>query len=196
MKLNWTTFKVALAFVVIIGAIFWAANSVRPLSYSGTNLTFGVGSGAVSVTNPSSETVLVQLVAPRPFAVSSTIDDASGSSARQTGVTPSTQLFEFGLPPGTSEFALTRGTDVNFVANVDTNLEATVQQKGANEARTTIIVAVIVALGALFYASHATEHSLIRTLRGKDNSTGDTQPTPAGGQGSAPRSYGDSRAKL
>ena len=52
MKLNWKTVKVLFAFVIIIGIIFWAVNTARPQFYDGTNLSFGVGSGAVSVTNP------------------------------------------------------------------------------------------------------------------------------------------------
>ena len=56
MKFNW---RVLIAFVVLVGAIFWGVDSVRTRSYSGTDLSFGIGSGPVSVTNSSDAAVPV-----------------------------------------------------------------------------------------------------------------------------------------
>lgn len=128
MKRNWKTFKVLFTFAIIIGAIFWAVNTVRPHSFDGTGLNFSVGDGTVSVTNPSEQTASVQLLGSgsRSFRVSSTIEGVSGSSTRQGSGSSSTHLFEFELPSGTSEFTITRGTDVNFIANTATMLQATV----------------------------------------------------------------------
>lgn len=204
MKLNWKTFKVLFAFVIVIGVIFWAVNLIRPHSYSGTNLNFGVGSGSVRVTNPSEEPVLVQLAGTgaRTFRISSTIEDVSGSSTRQGSGSSSTQLFEFALPPGESEFTITGGTDVNFVANTGTTLNARVNPVSSGTRTSTLIAAAVVVLGALFYASSVTEHQWISILRRKvspnqDAPPQDTKPTPVvtdGGQGEAARSYGDNRA--
>jgi preprotein translocase subunit SecE len=199
MKLNWKTLKIAFAFVIVIGAVFWAVSSVRTHSYAGANLNFGVGGGPVMVTNPSEQPVPVQLVSTgsRTFSISSTIEGVSGSSTRQGSGSGATQLFEFELPTGNSEFTITRGTNVNFVANTETRLQTTVNPVSSDTFRTIIIVAAIVILGALFYASHVTKHRWMQTLRRNNTPTQDTQPiaaTAAIRQGSAPHSYGDNRA--
>ncbi len=176
MKLNWKTFKIALAFVVVIGAIFWAAGSVRSLSYSGANLTFPVGNGAVTVTNPSNQPVPVQLVSAEShsFLVSSTIDGLSGSSTRLVTGTVTSQLVEFALPPGVSEFTVLRGTnvttEVDFVANTEIKLEAAAQPLNTTDTGTTILVAAIVVFGALFYISRATGIRWISASQRKEES--------------------------
>src|SRR5688572_12408854 len=126
MKLNW---KALVALAVIALVLFWAVDSVRSRSYSGTNLNFRISSGAVMLTNPSSEPVPVQLVGTgtRSFTVSGTMDSISGSSTRQGTGRDTTQLFEFQAPPGVSEFSVARGTNVSLVANSETNLVAAVQ---------------------------------------------------------------------
>jgi hypothetical protein len=166
MKINW---KALVALVVIIGATFWAVDTVRSRSYSGANLNFGVGSGTVIVRNPSTEPVPVQLVGTgtRSFTISSTMDGVTGSSTRQGTGRNTTQLFEFQVPPGVSEFTVVRGTNVSLVANTVTNLEATVQLSTESESRTTIIVAAVVILGSLFYISHLTGHRWISASRRK-----------------------------
>jgi hypothetical protein len=169
MKFNW---KALVALVVIIGATFWAVDTVRSRSYSGANLNFGVGSGTVIVRNPSTEPVPVQLVGTgtRSFTISSTMDGVTGSSTRQGTGRNTTQLFEFQVPPGVSEFTVVRGTNVSLVANTVTNLEATVQLSTESESRTTIIVAAVVILGSLFYISHLTGHRWISASRRKEAS--------------------------
>ena len=204
MKLNWKTVKVLFAFAIIIGAIFWAVNTSRPHSYSGTNLSFEVGSGSVSVMNPSEQSLPVQLVSTgsRSFRVSGTSDAVSGSSTRQGSGSSSSQLFEFELPSGISEFTVTRGTDVNFLANTTTILQVTVNPVSDGTFKAAVITTIVVVLGSLYYASNATNHYWLSWFRSQFASiivepSGDTEPTPAirdGGQGTVPRSYGDSRA--
>ena len=50
MKFNW---KILVALVVMVGVIFWGVDSLRTRYYNGTDLSFGVGSGPITVTNPS-----------------------------------------------------------------------------------------------------------------------------------------------
>ena len=121
MKINW---KVLVALALMVGVIAWTVNSIRSTSYSGANLSFSTGTGTVTMTNPSSESIPVRLTAAsnRFFSVSSTIDGVPRSSTRGDGAS----LIEFELPPGVSEFTVVRGSDVTFTAETDTNLEATV----------------------------------------------------------------------
>jgi len=200
MKINW---RGLIALGVIAVALFWAADSVRSRSYSGSNLNFGIGSGSVTVTNPSDAPVPVQLVGTgtRAFMVSSTIEEVEGSSTRQGTGRNTTQMFEFALPPGSSEITVARGTNVNFVAGADTSLEAMVQPQGATEARTTLIVAAVVILGALFYISRMNSHRWIGPLRRqaavKQAAKLVSESAAAGhGQGRTIRSYGDNRADI
>jgi preprotein translocase subunit SecE len=198
MKINW---KVPIALVLIVGVSYWAAYSVFPRSYSGPALDFKVGSGTVTVTNPSNESIPAQLVAKSgSFRVSSAIAGLSGSSTRQGSGSSASNLFEFVLSPGVNEFAISRGRDVNFVASAETNLKATVQPVSTSTARTTIIVAVAVVLASLFYISRATGHRWVSILRRQKTPVPDLKPavagSVAGGQGRAARSYGDNRANI
>ena len=200
MKINW---KSLIALAVIAVALFWAVDSVRSRSYSGSNLNFGIGTGSVMVTNPSDAPIPVRLVGTgtRAFAVSSTIEGVEGSSTRQGTGRNITQLFEFALPPGSSEITVVRGTNVNFVTGADTSLEATVQPQNTTEARTILIIAAVVIGGALFYFSHINGHRWIGPLRrqaaAQQAAKLVSESAAAGhGQGRTIRSYGDNRADI
>ena len=205
MKLNWNTFKVVLAFVVIVGVAFWAVDSVRSRSYSGTNLSFDTAGGTITVTNPAGEPAAAQFIGSgsRTFRVSSTIEGVTGSSTRVGTGSARTHQFEFELPPGTNEFTVSGGKDVRFVADTDAELKATVNPMSSESRRNTLIAAAVVIFGALFYVSNVTGHQWIKSLRHRvlpsrpDTAKQDTEPTPVvidGGQGRAARSYGDNRA--
>jgi hypothetical protein len=202
MKINW---RVLIAAVVVVGAIVLAVSSVSSRSYSGSNLNFIVGRGPVTVTNPSDQPVAVQLLGKgsRTFSVTSTIGNVAGSSTREGTGSNSPQVFGVELPPGVSEFTVVRGTtttpDVNFVADTDTRLAVVAQPLNANDARTTIIVAAVVILGALFYMSRATGHLWINTLRGKTAPAQASKPlvqSATSSQGSPIRAFGDNRVDI
>lgn len=206
MKLNWNVLKVALAFVAIAGVTFWAVDSVRSRSYSGTNLSIDTVGGIITITNLSDDPAAAQFTSSgsRTFRVSSTIDEVTGSSTRVGTGSTQIHLFEFELPPGTSQFTVSGGTDVRFVADTATELQATVNPMSSESRRTTLIAAAVVVFGALFYASNVTRHQWIRSLRHgvlpsrPATSKQDTEPTPVvmdGGQGRAARSYGDNRVE-
>jgi preprotein translocase subunit SecE len=167
--MNMKTFKILMPLVIIIGTIFWAFNTIRPQSYNGTNLDFNVSSGSVSVTNPSQQSIPVQIVGagPRNFRVSSSIKDVSGASTLQRTGANTTQVFEVELPPGVSEFTFSRSNDIHFIANTSIELQATVNPVTSDTVRTTIIAAVIVVLGTLFYLSHTNGHRWISAARRK-----------------------------
>jgi preprotein translocase subunit SecE len=199
MKLNGKTFKVVFAFVIVIVALFWAVDSVRSRSYTGTNLKFGVGNGTVTMTNPAKEAVLVQLVDPgsRPFSVSSTIEGVTGSSIRQKNDNnKNIQLFEFELPPGVSEFTVLRGTNVGFASDASTQLEAIVQPLSEGEVRSTVLVAMVIVLGTFFYLSRATGHRWINTLRGKETPVQEPKGSLSTLKSNPIRAFGDNRADI
>lgn len=167
MKINW---KVAVSVVVMVVALVWAVTSLLPHSFSGTNLTFGVGSGTVTVNNLSDLAIPVQLIGTgsRVFTVGSSIEGIAGSSTRQGSGSSSTQLFEYASPPGKSDFIVTKGANVKFVANNETGLEATVQPLNNEEVRSTLILAAVAICAALFYASQSTGHRWLRSLRRRE----------------------------
>jgi hypothetical protein len=195
MKINW---RVLIALILVAGVIYWAFSSVIPKSYSGSGLSFEVGRGAVTVANPSDMVVPAQLVGSRSnsFTVVSDTEGLSGSSTRQGSGANSTSLFEFELPPGTSEFVVTRGTNVNFITQTETDLDVRLQPVSSGELTTTLLVAVAIILGALFYISHATDHQWLSLFRGQKISIVTAAPIAdetSGSQGRASKSYGDNR---
>jgi hypothetical protein len=165
---NMKSVKILIALILIVAAGYWTVTSALPQSHSGSDLTFETGSGAVKVTNPSSDPIPAQLVAQsRSFSVASALDGLSGSSTRQGSGASATYELDFVLPPGVSEFTITRGQNVNFVASTDSRLEATVQPMSASSLRTTLIAAAVVTLVALFYISSTTNHRWIGFMRGQ-----------------------------
>ena len=193
--------KVILSLVVIIAVLIWAVVSAQARTYSGTNLNMEIGQGAVSVTNSQDLPVDVQLVSAgtRSFSVASTIDGVAGSSKTQGTGSARTQLFEFAIPAGVSEFTVTRGTTVRFVSTAPSSLEVYVQPLTESDARTTIIAAAVVMLSALYYISRTTNHRWIAFLRGKPMPDQTTVPpivSAATAQGVGARAYGDNRADI
>ena len=183
MKFN---LRVLIALVVLVGAAFWGITSVQTRSYSGTDLNIGVGSGPVTITNPSDELLPVQLLGTgnRSFSVSSIPDSVAGSSNRQGSGRTTTQLFEFELPPGITELTIiTRGSDTSFVADTDTTLDVTVQPLTASETQTTLIIAAIAILGSLFFISRTTGHGWISRFRRAGAPVTDTQPSAVSATG-------------
>jgi preprotein translocase subunit SecE len=169
VKINW---RVLIAVVVIIGALFWAVNTVRPQSYTGMNLNFGIGNGTITVTNHSDTSVPTQLLGSgsRSFSVSSTTEGVSGSSTRAGSGGNFTQVFSLVLPPGVTIFTVAGGTSVKFLANATPRLEVSVQPVNESEARTTLAVAAVVIVAALFYLSHMNGHRWLSASRRKQAS--------------------------
>jgi hypothetical protein len=200
MKMNWTMLKGVLAVIVIVGAVLWAVDSLRTSTYSGADLSFAVGDGMVALTNPSDQAIPVQLNSTRNFTVvASTIEGVSGASTRQGTGSSLANLFEFALPPGESEFRVTRSSGttgvVTFVAASAENLMATTQPLNDLNYRATLIAMAVVIVAALYFLSSLSEHRWFYALRGKTAPL--PQPLvspPVGGQGESIRAYGDNRA--
>ncbi|MBZ0296213.1 MAG: hypothetical protein K8L99_26880 [Anaerolineae bacterium] len=165
-KFNW---KVLVALLILAGAVIWSVDSIRARGYGGSDLNVGVGNGLVTVTNPSDEAIPVQLVGERAgtFTVSSSIEGVSGRSVTQGNGRNATQLLEFALPPGASQFTVVRGADIHFVTIADTPLEVAVQPLNAEDTRNTLLIAGIVILGSLFYLSSLNGHRWISPSRRK-----------------------------
>ena len=197
MKLNW---KSLLALALIVGALVLGFDSLKSRSYAGTNLKFDMGPGPLTVTNPSSNPVNVQLVGTgtRSFSVTGTIKGLANSSVTPADGTG--QIFDLTLPPGVSELTVVRGTNVSFVGNADTRLEATAHAMTASQTRNGLIACALVILGSLFYISRMNGHRWIAPLRrradAKEAARVQTEVDAAQGQGKPARAYGDNRASL
>jgi hypothetical protein len=166
MKMN---LKVIIALVLILVVSFVALDSVRTRAYNGDNLTFNVEGGPITVTNPSDQPVAVLLTSPetRAFSVASDVEGIAGTSAREGTGREAVHILAFELPPGISEFSVTRGRSVSFAAVPSSGLEAAVQPATAGTARTTVIAAVLFIIAALYYISRTTEHHWLSVLRGQ-----------------------------
>jgi len=169
MKMNGTTLKIAAAAVVIVGILFWGLTSIGSKSFSGANLNFGANAGPITVTNPSDSPVDVQMVGTgsRGFSVVSAVEGLAGTSAKQGTGTTTTQLLEFKLPAGTSEFTVVKGTDVKFVTTSPTVLQAIVAPMTSDSVRSTLLFTLAVVVISLFFMSYVTDHAWINMIRGK-----------------------------
>lgn len=164
MKPNW---KVIIAIVVAVGAIAWSLNSAISRSYNGTDLSFNIGRGAVVVTNTTDSAVPVSLVSTKPgtFNVISSASGVSGRSVTQGSGRSATQLYEFILPAGKTEFTVTRGSSIKFVANTEAPLKAVVKSHSSSDTTARGVVALVVVLAALFYISSTYDHMWISESR-------------------------------
>lgn len=159
-----TRLKVVFALMIILGTLFLAVDAVRLRSYSGNNLNFDIGGGAVTVTNRSTQPVLVQFVGAGSgsFSVSNVIEGSLGASVLQsTG--SSHELLEVELPAGISEFTVidrtTATPDINFAAHSPVLLYVTVQPLNTNQVHLVIGASTVIILGALLYIFHFAHHS-------------------------------------
>jgi|GEM_PF-1194179 len=166
MKANWKPIAVAIVMVVVVA---WALSSLMPGSASGKNLTFNVVNGKITMTNPGTEAVAAHLIGTgsRTFNVVSSVEGAAGASVRDDSGSSIKQVFDISIPAGTSDFTVSRGTNVQFSATTETRLAATIQSLSDSESRTVLIIAALVLVGGLFYISRATGHRWLATLRGR-----------------------------
>lgn len=198
MKINW---KILIAAALMVIVAVWAFDSLRPRSYSGTDLNFAVGRGSITLNNSSDSALPVQLTGTgtRTFSLQSEDEALRGTSARQGSGRNVTQLLDLTVPAGLSTFTIVNGTGVTLVANSTAVLEATVQSMNASESTTVVAVVAIVVVGAAFYIFRATGRSFRNPLQ-RPQTAAVTAPTvstvPTGGQGQALRAYGDNRADI
>lgn len=174
--------RVIIALVVIIGVAFWAINSVLERSYSGTRLSFKVGSGSVLVTNQGQEAAPVEMRAEgraSTFRIESAELDLREASKRQGTGRDVYHAVAFELPPGQARINVTRGSNVQFVSSGSQRIEAVVTPKDAEGVRWTLGFASVVILAALYYISRTLEHRWIGALRSKLSGGTARQKSPA-----------------
>lgn len=162
--------RVIIAVAVIIGVAFWAINSVIQRSYSGTRLSFEVGSGSVVVTNRGQEPVPVEMRAEgraSTFRIESADLDLRETSKREGTGRDIYHAVSFELPPGQAQINVTRGSKVQFISNGTQRIDAVVTPMDASGVRWTLIFAGLVILAALYYISRTLEHRWIGALRSK-----------------------------
>lgn len=165
--------KIVIALLIIAGTAYWAFDSVNTRSYAGSGIEFTVGNGSsVSISHEATEPVLLDITASSSFAVTSSESDLSGSGTREGSGRNVVYRHQVELPAGTTDFRVTRGSNVTFA--VDGAAEATVVPMQGDAARTTLIVAALVIIAALFYISRTLEHRWIKAIMPKSTPSGQT----------------------
>jgi hypothetical protein len=161
---------VAVALLVIVGVVYWAVDGVRSRTYTGSNLSFAVGSGRVLVTNLGDAPVPVEMrtqAGTSLFRVESSELELRTSASRQGSGRDAYYAVNFELPPGQALIDVTRGSGVYFVAGPEARLQAVVWPREVEGVRWTLGFAGAVVLVALYYISRAFEHRWISHLRGR-----------------------------
>jgi hypothetical protein len=162
--------RVIIALVVIVGVAFWSVNLVRARNYSGSKFTFNVGSGSVVVTNRGSDPIPVEMRSDgrtASFRIESADLGLREVSKSQSSGRNTYHAISFELPPGQAKIDVTRGSNVYFVSSSNQRINAVVTPMSAGSVRTTLIVAGLVILGALYYISRTLEHRWIGVVRSK-----------------------------
>ena len=173
-----TKIKVVVAVLVIIAAGCWAFTSVRPISYTGSNIMFPVGSGHAIVTNPSNEAIPIEMRSGErvaSFRITSAELGLSQSSKRQGTGREAYHSVSFEIPLGQTRIDVASGSGVQMISRADTRIVAVVTPVAAGTIRWILILSGGVILWALYFMSAATEHRWIGALRGK-GSGGNLQP--------------------
>jgi hypothetical protein len=168
MKINW---RIAIAVTVMVAAVIWMFDSVRTRYYEGNDLSFNVGSGIVTLTNASDESIDAQLTGTgaRTFTVSGAeAGNISGTSTKQGTGRASTQLFDFTILPGTSAFSVVRGTDIRLTSNNTTPISASVEPLTGSEVQTITLVGSAVLLGAALYIMNTIRSDRMNAQRRKE----------------------------
>lgn len=170
--------RILIAAIVIVAALYWAYDSLRLRTYSGTQNAFEVGSGSVVVTNPGPESVPVVMRTvgrSATFRVESNDLNLRETARRQGSGRSSYYAVNFELPAGRHEISVTRGSNVYFISDSDQRLEAVVNPAGVSGPTNTLIFTAVVVLGGLFYISRTTGHRWVGMLRNRLGK----QPTPS-----------------
>jgi hypothetical protein len=198
MNLSWKSAKILFASLLIVVVILGAINLLLPKTFSGENLSFNIGHGSVIITNPSSEPVAVQILGTGTGRVrmTSPTQGLGDTSELQGSGRTSSQLIEFMLPAGQTEFTTVGGNNVSFSATTPTVLTATVQMLSQIEIQGVLFIGGLIILGALFYISRSTNHRWLSMIRGQAAPVpvvATTVTSNESAQGSSPRGYGDNR---
>lgn len=162
--------RVIIALAIIVGVAFWAFDSVRQRSYSGSRLSFEVGNGHVVVTNLGTEAIPVEMRTQgraAAFRIQSAELDLRESSKRQGSGRNAYHTLSFELPSGQATIDVTSGTGVQFIATGNGRMQAVVTPMDAETSRVTLGFAAIVILVALYYLSRVLEHRWIGVLRSR-----------------------------
>ncbi|MBE2271944.1 MAG: hypothetical protein IAE80_27160 [Anaerolinea sp.] len=182
MKIN---FKAILAVVIAVLAVVWAVSSVQQQSYTGTDLTFGIGSGTVAINNvsdASSEARLTSTGTRGAFTVTSSAAEAPILAVREGSGRNLVYVATLELPPGITEINLTRGSNVNMEITGGNQMEVTVTPQSPSEQSTTLLVAAVVVVAAIAYTLFSSRQTWMGMLRG---GSGRTDTTGASGTASA-----------
>lgn len=164
------TIRVIIALVVILGTAYWAVNRVRERTYSGSKLDFRVGKGSVVVTNRGQELIPVEMRSAgrtSTFRVESAELDLKQTSKRQSVKGNVYHVVSIELPPGQARIDVTRGSNVRFVSESNQRIDAVVTPGTSSDTRTTLILAGVVILAALYYISRLFDHQWVGVVRSK-----------------------------
>lgn len=171
MKIN---FGVIIGIAVAVIAAFWAWDSTRVRTFSGSEMTFGIGGGPVVITNASEQVVPVTLSMTgnrATFGVESADPAFTGTSTREGTGRNAANIIALEVPPGTHEFRVNRGSNVSFAVSGGQSIDVAVNPLNESDARSTTIVGIVAILAGLFYASHSTGHALVKRLLGRGNTS-------------------------
>lgn len=171
--------RIVIALAVIAGTAYWAYDSVREQTVSGSEIVLVANNGnVVTISHNADESVPLEMTARANFGYNTTNPDLGGSPTREGTGRDAVYKHVVELPSGSSDFRITRGSNITFAVSAGESVDAVLTPLSPDAARTTIIVAGMVILAALYFISGTLEHRWLKTLRQKLTSRG-TAASPA-----------------
>lgn len=166
-------FRVVVALIVIVGAIYLAYDAVQTETLSGQTLNITT-SGVMKVTNSADEPATVNTTAKRTYTISVSGQEKTTIRPTHEGSgASSAYIAEIELPPGLTTLSVTRGSDVTFDLQASAPLKATVGARSDEANRSVIFLAAAVCIASVVYMSFATQHAWFRLLRNRITNTAD-----------------------
>lgn len=168
MRIN---LKAVIALIFAVVVLVAGFNAIQVQNYSGSEITFAMPGGPVTVINPSEELgslLLTTSGTSGTFAARGTGIDGTETSTREGTGRTAVNSITVPLEQGESTFQLARGSNVQAVLTGSDSLTVTAAPMSESSARDTIIFVVVVAAAAAGYALW----QLRDTLRARFSSTG------------------------
>lgn len=136
--------------VVIVIVAIWAYDAATPRRLSGSQLSFTMNGGQITLDSPADEPVSAHITSSARFSMTGsqdvTIEPTREGTGRQT-----VYRYEGELPGGNLELRVVRGSDIRVELTADGVMEAVVMPRSESERSTTVVVSVIVIVGGLFF---------------------------------------------
>ncbi len=162
MKIN---IRALIAVVLVVVVAYVAFDMVSTKTVSGSEVSVSISNGSVTINNATENPVMARITSRTTFRLAGSESDLTLESTRVGSGRNATQVFEGELPGGDLELQVVRGSDMTFELTSEDPITVTAVPRAQSEATTVVVIAAVMIIALLYYASNATGHAWLRSLR-------------------------------